>query len=127
QALQYGLAAKRQLLEEAEQNAVREAAQNRDPVKALEIEQAIKDIRAMKRQQMLEEAEQNRMIENTLRREPEQNAAPPTQYYAAPPTRYSDPGVELQRRGNNTRSLIDFNRGQTQNTIDLMRSMNRPR
>ena len=67
-------------------------------------------------------------VANNLRAEPEPNAPPTRQYYAppAPPTtQYSDPGLEVQRQGIINRSLIDFNRVQTQNTIDLMHSMNR--
>ena len=63
---------------------------------------------------------------HALSTEPEQNAASPTQYYAAPPTQYSDPRVELQRQGAIRDSFIPYNRGMTQNTIDLMRA-NSPR
>jgi hypothetical protein len=40
---------------------------------------------------------------------------------------YPNPRAELQRQREITNSMIDFNRGQTQNIIDLMRSMNRAR
>jgi hypothetical protein len=65
---------------------------------------------------------------HALSTEPERNIASPTQYYAAPPTQYSDPLVELQRQGAIRDSFISYNRGMTQNTIDWMRAnSSRPR
>jgi hypothetical protein len=89
--------------------------------KQQELGQALSALADMRYQMLKEVAEK-------LRVEPEQNAPPTTQYYApqaAPTTQYSDPGLEVQRQAIINRSLIDFNRAQTQTTIDLMHSMNR--
>ena len=86
-----------------------------------EVGQALSNIANMRLQMM-------KAVANNLRAKPGQNTPPTTQYYAppAPPTtQYSDPGLELRRQAITNRSLVDFNRVQTQNTIDLMRSMNR--
>ena len=75
-----------------------------------EVGQALSNIANMRLQMM-------KAVANNLRAKPGQNTPPTTQY--------SDPGLELQRQAITNRSLVDFNRVQTQNTIDLMRSMNR--